>query len=423
MKGFLFLLGVTLLLVACSDSDPADDSRQSGYDPAVHTLQSVILDGAQTLALKERESQQQPLHSTQGIAERCDELGKLEGVIYSQLETKGQGGNITPCFKNIQFWDSQTIYGQYRPDNSGDSVWFITDPTGKVHHFPNAPKKGLGFKNSKRIGQYQGKPLFLNPHSYLATLNMETDEEETLINTPVGGFVVIPKNNGEHIVYKDLSGGKLRRPNGSAESVPEINNYNFYYKNSSGDLTYRGTGGVAGGGFHNMILDATGNILERAAPSVPVALQAYYDESPIGVPPPSNPGYSGSMETCERSDNLMICESAYSGVKGFLLADSSQDIKEINWNQFGLYGDNPRACLTENFIYIAIGNQITRINKDLSAFEPVLTDFQTYTLTCLGDNNLIMHGFNEINYQYETFQLTGNIRTMITENISAFIRR
>lgn len=413
MKRFLYLLGVTLILSACSGSDPADESS---YDPAVHTLQSVILDGAQTLALKERESQRQTLRSTQGIAERCDELGKFEGVNYSKLETTGKSGSITPCFKNIQFWDSQTIYGQYRPDNSTDSVWFITDATGKVHHFPNPPKRGTGFKNAKKVRQYQGKPIFLSSTGYLATLNMETDQEETLINTPVGGFVVIPKNNGEHIVYKDLSGGKIRRPDGSVESVPEINTYNFYYKNLSDDLTYNSVRG-----FKNMILDATGNILEREASSVPVALQAYYDESPIGVPPPGNPGYSGSMETCDRSGNLLICESAY--VKGFLLADSSQDMMEINWfADFQIYGDNPQVCLTESFIYISAGNKITRINKDLSASEPVFTDFQTYTLTCLGDNNLIMHGFNEINFQYETFQLTGNIRTMITENISTFIR-
>lgn len=420
MKRFLFLPSVALLLATCSGSDPADYSQQSSYNPAIHTLQSVILDGAQTLALKERETRAGQ-RSTQGIAETCDELGRLDGVNYSQLETKGQGGSIVLCFKNIQFWDSQTIYGQYRPDNSTDSVWFITDATGKVHHFPNAPKKGSGFKNGKRIGKYQGKPLFLNPNSYLATLNMETGEEETLINTPVGRFVVIPKNNGDHIVYKDLSGGKIRRPDNSVENIPEINSYNFYYKNPSGDLTYTGSGGIGGGGFKNMIMDASGNILERAASSIPIAYQEWLET--IGVPAPTVPWYSGSMETCERSDNLMICESPYSGVKGFILADSSQDMMEINWFSLGIYGDNPRACLTESFIYVAMGNQITQINKNLSASEPVLTDFQTYTLTCLNDNNLIMHGFNEINFQYETFQLTGNIRTMITENISAFIRR
>lgn len=427
MKRFLFLLlGVTLILSACSGSDPADESS---YDPAVHTLQSVILDGAQTLALKERENRQQTLRSTQGITERCDELGKFEGVNYSKLETTGQGGSIIPCFKNIQFWDSQTIYGQYKyqakpiSEPTGDYipyvpyVWFITDPTGNVHHLPNAPKKGRGFKNEKLIRQYQGKPVYFNSQGFLAALNLETDREEIVINTRIDlkPTVIFTKDNGDHIVYKDQAGGKIRRPDGSVESIWKIDDSWIYYKNPSNDLTY-GRGGY----LKNMILDATGNITRTGLTVTPVFIETYNANPTIGepAPPQSISAYGMSQQGCDKINNLIIC-----GTRTLILADTSQDVKEINWTDYETNIGIAGSCVTQNFIYTAGSDKITRINLDLSAFEHVLTNFQPYTLKCLDDNNLIIHGFNTANNEYETFQLLNNVRTMITENISAFIRR
>lgn len=440
-KSFIFLL-LIVLLSACNTDDPAEIPGENPtpgiYDPAVHTLEQIELEGVQTLVLKKVEvAPAQSRIANQSVFERCDELGTLDNAVYEKIPVHG---NQTPCFKNVHFWDGKpgTIFGQYRPSDSSLDVWFITDAAGKVHHLPKAPKKDAGFKNDKKIREYKGKPVYLTQEDFLATFDMTSDREETVIASRVGRFVVIPKNNGDHIVYTDLTGGKIRRPDGSIEDLSKsvfteqgirgaVNLTNNFYKNSSNDLTYKQS--CCQSGYVNMIFDATGDILETAASGVPVALQEWLDGlGGEGGPPGCSLPYLGS---CERDNNLLFCESHYSYgtvIKGFLLADSSQDIKEIKWWELGISGVNPAACLTRSFIWYAAGDILNKINKDLSASEEVLSGFNIYTLQCLDDNNLIIHGLNTDNFEYETFQLTitddssDNLRTMITENISEFIK-
>jgi hypothetical protein len=419
MKKILVFLSICLfLLIGCSGSDPASEQSAGNpnapapYNPDIHILQSIALPVSQILALKEREEATEA-RTINSINERCDELGQLDGVSYSKLETLGKdNASLVPCFKNVEFWKDSIIYGQYRPDNTTDSVWFITDQLGGVHHLPNTPKKGLGFKNNKRIRQYKGKPVYLNTESHLTAFNIETDEEETIINTPVGHFVVIPKNNGEHIVYNDLAGGKIKRPDGQIDNISEINTYKFFYKNKSNDLTY-----VQSSYFNNMIFDATGSIIERAATGVPEAFQDWLGQT--DTPLPRGPVLLSAMSECDKTDNLLIC-----GNRGFWTGDSSRDIKEINWSaDFGIGGANPKTCLTDGFIYYAAGEVLSKINRDLSASEDILTGFEIQVLKCPADNNLIIHALNKDNFEYEIFQLNGNLRTMITEDISYFITK
>lgn len=405
----LIIFASVFFLSACGTDDPAKEIvDQSPYNPAIHTLEAIILNGAQNLVLKEVSVGEDGKILTAGVQSRCDELGKLEGVTYSKIEIRGQG-SATPCFRNVGKWKDGIIFGQYRFEDSTSDVWFITDSNGKVHHLPKAPIKDRGFKNDKIIREYNGKPAYLNQDHFLTAFDMESDEEETVIETHVGRFLVIHKLNGDHIVYNDLAGGKRRKPDGSIDEINEINTYKTFYTNQSNDLQY-----IASMRFKNFILDETGDIIERAATAVPVAFQKWMGT--IGVAYPNGPIFSSGIENCEKTDDLMLC-----GDKGFLIPDSSQDVVAINWIQFQVAGASPISCLTDDFIYMAAGEKLTKINRDLSAYEHILTGFAIYTLQCPADDNLIIHGLNTATFQYETFQLSGNIRTMITENITSWI--
>lgn len=434
MKNLFILLCLAIFLSACDGSDPADIAEQApspgpgNEDPAVSILESVEISAAKTLVLKEDEVQVNFSRTTrQSVAQRCDELGTLDNAVYEKIILHG---NQTPCFKNVHFWQPGMIYGQYRPFDSSPDIWFITDANGKVHHLPGTPKNDRGFKNDKSIRKYQGKPVYLTQDDFLAVFDMVSDEEKIIIASRIGRYVIMPKNNGDHVVYTDLEGGKIRRPDGSLVDLSQgeitptgirgsVNLTNEFYRNSSDDLTYQ----LNSSEFMNMILDASGDILETEASTIPVELQEYYD-GPIesGSTPPRGPRPICGLASCERDKNLLLCKTEVCAIQGFLLADSSQDVKEINWFELGISGANPVACLTDGFIYYAAGDSLHKINKDLSASEEVLTDFSVYIMQCLNDDNLIIHGLNTANSQYETFQLNGNIRTMITENIAQFIR-
>lgn len=437
MKKLFIFICLAILLSACG-SNPADTelrriSPETGNEESqVQILESVEISSAETLVLKEVEIEVQPNLSRtlkQSVWERCDELGTLDNGVYEKIALHG---NQTPCFKNVHFWDSGMIYGQYKPSDSSPDVWFITDANGKVHHLPGTPKKDRGFKNDKSIRKYQGKPIFLTQEDFLAGFDMSTDEEEIIIESRVGRYVVLPKNNGDHIVYTDLEGGKIRRPDGSlvdlsqtdatiVDGVPVIRGWvdlDNFFKNPSGDLTYK----TSAGNYFNMIFDATGEILETRVSTIPVTMQEWYDNPIIGEPPPRAPGPNCGLTSCERDENLLLCETSVCPIQGFILADSSQDIQQIDWWDLGISGTNPVACLTDDFIYYAAGGSLHKIAKDLSASEEILTDFSVYTLQCPGNDNLIIHGLNIANSLYETFQLNGNIRTMIRENIAQFIR-
>lgn len=443
MKNLFIFLFIAFFLSACGQGESATEIRRIDPDPGneapiVQMLESVEIGAAETLVLKVVEVESSQFRTPkQSVWERCDELGTLDNAVYKKITIHG---NQTPCFKNVHFWQPGMIYGQYSPSDSSPDVWFITDANGKVHHLPGTPKKDRGFKNDKKIRKYKGKPIYLTQEDFLTGFDMSSDEEETIVQSRVGRYVILPKNNGDHIVYTDLVGGKILRPDGSLRDLSRgdatvgdaiivdgvlrirgpVDLTNNFFRNPSNDLTYR----PSSGSYYNMIFDATGEILETAASAIPVIMQEFYDNLQqgigIGEPPPAAPGLY--IQSCERDGNFLLCEAFSGGPQGFLLADSSQDIRQIDWWELGISGANPEACMTDNFIYYAAGETLHKINKDLSASQEILTDFSVYTLQCLGNDNLIIHGLNAANSQYETFRLNGNIRTMITEDIAQFIR-
>jgi len=440
----LFFIGVVVFLTGCGSSNPADESGSVTVQSSA-VVQSIDLAGASVLALREKETAVGASYSpglskaSQSVVERCDELGRLDGVAYKGLDIKDkQGGSLTPCFREVHFIQDNMIYGQYKQDGDINYISFITSSDGKVHHLPkgvnapvNHPKKPAGFKSDKLIRMYKGKPLYLNYSGFLVTLNPDTDEETEVHNVPVGNFVIIPKNTGDHIVYHDLGGGHIMRPNGGIEDLPELNTYRFYYRNASNDLTY-----VSTGIFKNMLLDPDGFILDRAASAIPVAYEKFITDPSGSTPNPSTPRVSTSMSSCEVSDNLMICEGNY--VKGYILSRSDEDLKVITWLDYDVLHIQ-QACLTDNFIYAyseADGQQIadgqliniyvrrlTQIKRDLSASENIITNIDVDSLTCLKDGRLLISGRNTDTSVNEKFHFDPalRIKTMITENITEFI--
>jgi len=426
MFRILLSIGVVFLL-DCGSSNPASDG--TGTTQASAVVQSIDLAGASVLALEEKEeglaASYSPGFNRVSASERCDELGRLDGVTYSGLDIKDKnGGSLMPCFKNVHFIQGDMIYGEYSQDPEEDYVSFITDSAGKVHHLPGRPKKSTGFKSDKLIRQYKGNPVYLDSEGFLTSFDFATDEEDRIFNGTVGHFVIIPKNTGEHIVYHDLGGGHILRPNGGIEDIPEINTSRFYYRNESNDLTYINTMK-----FRNFIFDADGFILDRSASAIPIAEKDFYENPVTGVPPPSSPLVTTSMSACEISGNLMICEGLY--LEGYILAGSDEDVKKIKWCEYGnCSGLNPLACVNNEYIYYYSSNntavpsqQLTQINKDLSVFENVITNIVINALTCLEDGRLLISGRNINTFLDEKFHFEPalRIKTMITEPISEFI--
>lgn len=439
MKNILIILSMIWILSGCGGSSPAGDTNSVGISLAV-AIENIDLNGANVLALIETESgasnspsSNSPSFngiSTQSISERCDELGRLDGVIYSGLEIINRGGaNITPCFSNVHYLTGDSIYGQYRPDVDGFYVSFITDSNGKVHHLQKHPRKTTGFKSDKLIRQYKGKPLYLNSDSFLTSLNLVTGEEEEIINNPVGHFVILNKNNGENIIYHDLGGGHVIRPNGGIEDIPEINSSRFYYKNGSEDLGY-----VSTMKFRNMIFNADGSINDNTGipamySAIPVAYEAFITDASGSLPNPINtaPVIGTSMVTCERSENLLICDGNY--LKAYVIARSDEDIEEINWCDYEHCNQSKTLmCVNNNYIYFYSSNivdswRLTQINRDLSSFEHIITNIDIDKLTCLSDGKLLISGQNIDTAVNENFHFdpVSKIKTMITEPISDFI--
>jgi len=434
MKITLFLPGIILFFLSgCGGSSPASDTNSVGI-PLTIAIEDINLNGADVLALKEKE--ETGIVSGYGkilgypTSKRCDELGRLDGVTYSGLEIRNRAGkNIKPCFKDVHYLTGNSIYGKYRPDPTGDYVSFITDSNGKVHHLQKQPKKSTGFKSDKLIRQYKGKPIYLDYDGYLTSLNLDTSEEEQLINAPVGHFVILKKNNGDNIVYHDLSGGHVIRPDGGIEDIPEINSSRFYYRNGSEDLGY-----VATQKFRNIIFNNDGSINNNTGipamySGIPVAYQKWIDDASVGVPPPSSPIIGTSMVTCERSENLLICDGNY--LKAYVITGSDEDIEEIKWCDYGnCSGLTPLVCVNNQYIYYYSSNntaqpsrQLTRIKRDFSSFEHIITNINIQRLTCLNNEKLLISGMNTDTSVDERFLFdpVSRIKTMITEPISEFI--
>jgi hypothetical protein len=420
----IFISWIIILMIAgflgCDMGEPAKNDGESGYNPQIHRLEKIEgLSGSKTLVLASTNSQTYPSGKTlnSAVSDRCDELGEISDSLYRKMEHQG---NLTPCFKGIRRWKGNIIYGQYRPSDSSQDVWFITDVNGNVHHLPKAPKKGSGFKNEGHIKEFNGKPAYLDYLSRLATFSMENDLEEIIINDPIGRFVVIDKpSDGDHIVYTDLDGGQRRKPSGDTERLGELDMYKSFYKNPSGDLDY-----IASMRFKRMLFEEDGSISDKTASPVPVAYQEYLDNAAPGSVAPLGPVFGGGLEGCEMSENLIIC-----GAKGFVVADSSSDLKEINWLDFEGYGNNQLICLSENYIYYYseydwIQNNIpqyernlTQIDRDLSGFEHILTDESIRQLSCLTNGDLLI----KTDSQVFEFDPVSKIKTMLPETVTEFV--
>ena len=369
---FIFLSAFTLM--ACGLNDSAVDDDSDNYNPIIHTLEKIEgLDGSKTLVLNEVNSTFSSTlrFASNSLAERCEELGEINAGNYVKIPTEG---NLTPCFKGVRKWKGNQIYGQYRPDTTADAVWFITDIEGNVHHFRREPLGGSQFKNRGRLREYKGKPAYLNEYRQLTTFDLSSDEEEVVVVSPMSRFVVIDKpTDGEHIVYVNLDDeGQRQRPDESIEGLSEINTYRFFYKNNSGDLGY-----INSMYFKNMLFDSSGDITDKVASSVPVAYQSWADEVVVGSVAPKGPLYIGAIGQCTFDDGLMLC-----GNKGFLVGDSSTDMREVAWCDFEHCSQlEAISCSNEDYIYYfsqssgGINRKLTQITRNLSAlFEHVLED-------------------------------------------------
>ena len=410
MKTSLFSLMICLffplsfVLQACDGSSPASNDKNDPYIPEIHTLEKIELpEASTTLVLASRDIQASSVMKTlnNGVQSRCEALGSLEGASYQELTTHG---NLTPCFKNIRRID-HWIYGQYRPDDSSNDVWFITDSVGNVHHLPEAPAQALEFSNVGRIKKLNSRPAYLNQQKNLVSWNFETKEEDTVIPEPVGRWTSIVKSNGEHIFYTNLEGGQRMKPDKSIERLTELDACKLFYPNKSNDLEY-----VSEMRFKRMLLDADGIITDRAASAVPVAYEAWLGT--VGEPMPDSPVIS-SVD-CVLDDGLLLC-----GEKGYLVNESGEDMVGIDWSEnFEVYGDNPNICLSTNYIYFSAGSKLTQIDRDLSAFEHVLTGYDIRDLKCLGDGNLLI----KTSDQTFEFDPVNKLRTIIPASISSLVK-
>jgi len=164
---------------------------------------------------------------------------------------------------------------------------------------------------------------------------------------------------------------------------------------------------------------------------IPVAYEAFITDASGSLPNPINnaPVIATSMITCERSENLLICDGNY--LKAYVIAGSDEDIEEIEWCDYGnCSGLTPLVCVNNEHIYYYSSNntaqpsrQLTRIKRDFSAFEHIITNIVIQHLICLNDGKLLIGGNNTDTAIDERFLFdpVNRIKTMITEPISDFI--
>lgn len=418
---YFFIAAAVMLAASCDDSSPAG-SDPAQYNPTVHKLEKIELNGAETLALSPADT---PVYSGFKIASQpsCDDLGELKGAIYERLGFIPGNTEFTPCFKNVGFWKDGAIFGQYRPADSSLDVWFVTDEAGNVHHLPGMPYKDSGFKNGKRIRLYKDKPVYLTPEKRLATFDMSTDEETELTDYAVWRYAVLRRVDGDHLVYQDIDGaGKRIRPTGATEALGAINNASIFYANESQDLEYN-----AGMYLKRIVFSQEGEIVSDASTVVPVAYAEWLNGA-IGEPMPTGPIFSSSMGSCEKLENIMIC-----GGKGYVIADSSADMREVNWCDFGHCGilaETQTSCINNNDIFFysqntpayGEGQKITKINRTLTDYLNIFTNVIISELACSDDGGILVKGYNIDTENGEEFHYKNSIKTFLTAPVSEFIR-
>ena len=423
MKLFLIpiLLAMGMGMAACV-GDPASGGSVA-YDPNVHGLEKIDLEGAKTLVLSPADIPASSAAFYVKTKPSCDDLGKLDGAIYSKLETQSNGkGPVNPCFKNVGFWKDGAIFGQYTPEDSTQDVWFVTDSEGNVHHLRGTPRGGRDFKNGKRIKLFREKPVYLNEENQLIFFDMSTDEEEIITDSGIDRFVILHRQDGEHLVYKDEDGaGKRIKPSDETEALGAINDAEIFYENESADLDYN-----VDVYFKRVVLNAAGNVIDAAASIVPLAFDEWINAGVPGSTEPKGPIFQNSIEGCDKDRNLMIC-----GNKGFVISGSAQDMGSIDWCDFGHCSQlNAKSCLNETDIYFYSENnvspstrQLTRISRGTNGdYEDIFTNIETKLLACAEDGGILVKGYNLDTSGDETFHYKNAVKTMLTAPISDFIR-
>lgn len=404
---FPALLCLCLFFAGCG-GDPADGG--SSYDPSIHKLSKIELNGAETLALSPTEVAESPGFQLSSPPS-CDDLGELKGAIYERLGFIPGNDTFKPCFKNVGFWKDGAIFGQYRPADSSDDVWFVTDEEGNVHHLPGTPRRDYGFKNEKRVRLYKGKPVYLNNENKLTSFDMSMDEEAELTSGAVRRYVVLNRQDGEHLVYQDADGaGKRIKPAGLTEVLGAINDAPIFYANESEDLEYN-----KGVYLKRVIFDASGAVMDDSSTVVPQAYAEWLGS--VGEPMPTGPIFSSSVGDCEKLENVMIC-----GSKGYVIADSSVDIQEVDWNQFEIYGENHIVILCDQGIYFAAGDKITEVQSTIDAHLHIIENISTTDLACSNDGGILVKGYNADFGNEEEFHYKDAVKTFLTAPISEFIR-
>ncbi len=416
MKNLLFML-FGIMLFGCGGS-PAD-TPSTFPDSNSGVLSSIELGGAKTLALASEEPSTSPALRSASL--ECKKLGKLRGAIYSELGTQSTGGDIAPCFSDVAFWKSGAIYGQYRPADSTMDIWFVTDAEGNVFHLPEPPRKGHGFKNDKLVRTFEGNPIYLGQDGSLKSLNLEDaeEEEETILRGAYKRFEILDRPDGEHLIYVDWDGaGKRMKPDDSIENINEIESTGFFVANSSQDLLYKEINGE----LKTVIFDASGGIIDSARSSRAASWEDFKNNPAAGKTPPTEIVIAHSIDNCEKDDDLMMC-----GGRGFLLADSSRDMQEINWCDFGHCAQYKTAgCLSGDFIYFyskgTVTDNLSKISRDLSGDETILQNFEVEEIACGDDGGLLIRGHNIDTGADENFHLKDNTKTFLTKKISKIIR-
>lgn len=419
MKKYLLLfLIAAIMLPACGDYNSAEGGKQI-YNPDIHTLEKIEgLEGSKTLVLLSNGTQTSVNIEMRinGATERCMELGDVTAGVYRRLETTG---GVIPCFSEIRRWRNRSgiIYGKYRPNDSSNDVWFITDAEGSVHHLPSAPVRGSGFKNSHIIKAVNGKAAYLDSYRRLVILRTEDNEEEILLSNPVSRFVVLSKNDGDHIFYTGLYGGYRKKPDLEVERISEIDSRLFFFRDRDNDIGYIDYNGY----FKRIEVSNDGAITARNASAVPVAYDNWINNPTPGEPMPIGAGFEGSMENCNRSENVVVC-----GWKGFALGGRSIDLQEIDWCDFDhcSWEGEAKSCVNDQFIYFySPGNsyyqsRLTQISRDFNSFEHIIVNENISDLMCIENSDLLIKTSSQV-YQ---FNPADKIKTILPSSITEFIQ-
>lgn len=418
----LFAFIISLLFLSCATDDSGESSSiDSTSDtiivddpveaPINEQLKFINLSGITTLALKPRLTSSNsygPQKSISGsIADNgtCDELGSITDDQYQELIVEGS----TPCFSDVEFWESGAIYAKYYLKDSAESLSMInysvsspvvfsiiTDASGDVHHLPGHPIKRNTFKNAKLIKSHQGKPVYINHNGKLVSFDLSTDTESILIDESITNFSIKEYSDGFHFVIDASAGVKRIKPDQSEEILSQITPGQYYDIDDSIQyltLNY----------FKNMIFDSDGNITDTVGYSNPEEFDYWLVN---GVTPSGSRGlpkgipFFGSIPGCSENtvggQRIMICNG-----KAFRIRGIFEDLEEIDWCDYGHCSLNSwatiKSCAASNYVYFYgesnyQGNRLTWINDSTSEFKDILETHQITDLECISDSELVIIG-------------------------------